>query len=135
MARLEIQHFVDIGQRLLEAPHHEIERGPLVPGLGEIRMHRHQPVENGERGVELRLVHRRGRLREQQFGGGRVRAHPQLPDRLFGEFRLVFALDLVQPGEQAVERLGAGLGRALARNLACGLARLFRHNRQRHQRQ
>ncbi len=114
----------------VDPPHHEIQRGALVPGLGELRVNRDQAVENGQRGFEGGLVHGLGCLLEQQFGGGRIGTHPQLPDRLLGDPRLFVASHLAQPGKQAVERLGADLGRASANHLAPRFARLLGLGRQ-----
>ena len=54
MARLERQRPLDVGERLVVVVEQEIDGGPLVPALGEIRLHRGDAVEKVERqGVVL----------------------------------------------------------------------------------
>ena len=69
MARFEVQHLGDVGQRQVVLLHHVVERGALVPGCGEIRIGADQPVEDGQRFGGRAVGDGVLRLGQQHLGG------------------------------------------------------------------
>ena len=57
MAGLQLQRFGDVARRSIIILQHVIDRGPLVPGFGEFRLHFDQTREGDQRLMQLAIIH------------------------------------------------------------------------------
>jgi hypothetical protein len=79
-----LHHLVAVGQRLLQLAHEEVQRRALVPGLGEVGLHRDDAAECGNRILREPLAHLANALLVQRVHLLVARACPDFPERLLG---------------------------------------------------
>jgi hypothetical protein len=119
MPGLELQGAVDVGERLLVIAHQVVERRPLVPALGEVRLLRDDRIELLQRRSVPRRAHRLGAFGHQLVDRRIMGLEPDGPDLrldLQRRHRIGRRLQGVEQGRQPrILLVGRGKSRACAK--------------------
>src|SRR5262249_31708000 len=125
VARLALEHFVDVGERAGEILLREIDRGAPVPGFDVLGPNVDDGGEQLDREIVVLALHRGLDAAHQQVAGVAAGGDPQRPDAVLDELGALFRGRDLERLEQLVEiELGvAGLG---TRQVGRGLDQLGR---------
>ncbi len=105
MARLERQRSGYVVERIAVVIQHIVDRGTLVPGLGELGSDLDHLIEDLERLAQVAAVHRRDALAHQQIDRPVTVLVPDRPDPTLDRRRLRRAGNLQEAGKKTIEAL------------------------------